>query len=441
MWNGGTNLLKHYSWENGKLVFGDCLVSSIGNKYKTPLYVYDTIIIDRKINDLKETITENIELYYAMKANPNLGIVSIMAKKKMGVEVSSSGEICIAIKAGFEPVNILFTGAGKTEEEIRYALENGISFFNVESYNQAKMLEKLAREADKKIKVLIRINPNIELGQSSLKMGGTARQFGIDEENIEPVLEYIQQSSFCRFVGIHLHVASEVLDTEIYKKNIRNVLNTAVKLSQAYKLEFEIIDLGGGLGVPYIPRDGEGINLHELKQFFEHELKQYYDITGQATKFIIEPGRFIVAECGMFLTKIIDIKDSRGKRYVITDGGVNNRPGVSIKSRLSKQHIPIEIVDKIRGNTLQTVEIAGPLMTPTDILATGVNIATEVEVGDLVAFFMSGAYAFSTSSQYFLSHPVPAEVLIHKGKAYCVRQRGTEQKFLDGQYTLEESPE
>lgn len=256
-------------------------------------------------------------------------------------------------------------------------------------------------------------------------MGGKSAPFGVDEEELEPLLHRIVGDPHLDFHGIHLFVGTQILDYELLLTQYRKGLEIARFAAAAIGLPLLTLDFGGGLGIPYFPGDAElnlsllSKGLHELMAEIERD--DYF----ARTKFMVEPGRFLVGEAGVYVTRINDIKISRGKKYLILDGGMNHHLAASGNlGQVIKRNFPIAILSKLDVSDTEEVDVVGPLCTPLDTLGRSLRLPP-AEVGDLVGIFQSGAYARTASPLGFLSHPSPPEVWVEGGKDTVIRTRGT----------------
>ena len=402
---------------------GNINVLTLIKKYGTPLYVYDLDIIKQQYECLRQAIPKKVTIFYAIKANPNPKICSFMRSLGAGAEIASAGELYIALKSGFQGKDIIYNGPGKTDEEIQYAIENDVHLINVEALDELQRINTWAHTAQRMTKVCLRINPLQAINQAKMQTGGGSQKFGIDEEIIETLIETALDLEWLELVGIHVYIGSQILDHTVLLEQISYTLNIACRLTQHFPLKY--LNFGGGLGVPYDDNDpifdvkAFGIGLTNLI----NTVSQKYDLSH--TQFILEPGRFLVSESGIFLTKIISIKESRGKKYAIIDGGINH---AFLPIRMNR-HYPTVIANKMGQKNEHMMTLAGPLCTSLDIFTTEVALPP-VALNDIISIFNSGAYGFSASMLYFLSAPMPAEIMIQKGQSIVIRRRGRKEDFL-----------
>src|SRR5208283_5377510 len=347
-----------------------------------------------------------------------------------GLEIASAGELYQAREAGCVPDRLLFAGPGKTPAEIQLALSESIGEIHAESMLELERIAAIATKLDMRAPVAIRINPDSDAQGGAMRMGGKPAPFGIDEELLDRALDFALSQPSIEFRGIHLFAGTQILDCEVLVAQYRKGLQLAQRTAKRLGKPVHRLDFGGGLGVPYFsnerPLDMATLSL-DLAEL-EREIAADPRVAG--TRLVIEPGRYLIAEAGLYLTRVLDVKVSRGKKFVILDGGMNHHLAASGNlGQTIKRNFPIAVATKWGKPDEETVEIVGPLCTPLDTLARAVTLP-HVEVGDLVAVFQSGAYARAASPLGFLSHPSPPEVMAHNGQARLIRKRGEPSDYL-----------
>ncbi|HEC91847.1 MAG TPA: diaminopimelate decarboxylase, partial [Candidatus Atribacteria bacterium] len=358
------------------------------------------------------------------KANPNLAICKILFSLGAGAEVSSLGELKTALKVGFEPNNILFVGPGKTEEEILYAVNNGIYALVAESVEEIQLIENTAEKLGKQVNVLLRINTIERPKVSPEIMVGGPSKFGFDEESVIDQLSSIRMQ-YVKPIGIHVYSASQILDSDFICEHLQNVLQLSLRLSGEIGFQLKCTDFGGGFGVPYHPGEKE-LELQKISDEAKRLLEEYRPFISNC-RLIFEIGRFLVAEAGIFVTRVIRIKESRGKYFIITDGGINHltRPAF-----MGVNH-PVRILNKITSENQSEYEICGPSCTPLDVIGTRVRLPMPEE-GDIIGIFNVGAYGYTMSMVNFLSFGWPKEIMVDDGKIFVIRKsKKPEQLFKD----------
>lgn len=405
-------LERYHSVSGGELLIGQVGVLGIAEKYGTPAFLYDRGVIDKKLAELTSALPTRFSIYYSVKANPNPAVLHHFVSRGCGLEVASGGEFSLAIAAGCPAQDVLFAGPGKLKSELEQVLSGGIGEIHLESLTEANRVNDIAQKLGIKARVAIRVNPVAEAEGGAMRMGGRAAPFGVDEENLEAFVEFIRAKSALDLRGVHIFSGTQILDATVITAQYRHGLNVARRLASLLGGPLQTLDFGGGLGIPYFAQD-RALDLSllrsELAKLFESIDR---DPIFDGTRFVVEPGRFLVGEAGIYLARINDIKVSRGKKFLILDGGMNHHLAASGNlGQTIKRNYPIAIANKMNLPSQETVDVVGPLCTPLDTLARGVNLP-QAEIGDLVAIFQSGAYGRSASPLGFLSHRPPAEALL-----------------------------
>ena len=422
-------------------------ISTAANMYGTPLYLYDLDKIDVQYIELVRHLPDNFTVHYAMKANSNLAICSRLAQLGASADVSSSGELYVAQQAGFLPEQTVVTGPGKTDRELSLALEAGCKLIVLESINEAHRLNQLARERGKIQDVLLRINPMHRTGQSCEisqgaghledKQTGNIRsqiqlicqqtsKFGVDQEVATPVIAEICQLSNLNLKGIHIFTESNVLDYKDLLASWENTIAIANELRTA-GYPIEIIDFGGGIGIPYNATD----RVFDVEQFGT-ELQELFDRNPFQYQCLIEIGRYIVGDAGCYITEVVDIKTSRGEEFVILNGGIHQLFRISPYMIEASKYM--DVLDKTHENT-KKVTLAGKLPTAMDVLVKGLDVPENIAIGDKIVIYNCGSYGFNHGMSNFILNPNPAEATYKDGTLSLIRSRGNEENFLIGQDT------
>ncbi|MCX7994175.1 MAG: diaminopimelate decarboxylase [candidate division WOR-3 bacterium] len=371
-----------------------------GNDIDTPCYVYDRQKILKNIAILKKNFTDIARLYFAVKANTNLTILKLIKDQGIGAEVVSPGEIFICKKAGFKGNEILYNNVARKSEEIYYALKSGVEFFNFESINQAILLEQVAKEMGKCIKVFVRINPGIfPETHPHLSTGSTKSKFGIKMEELSEVLRIIKKFRYAKLVGIHSHIGSQILSPEPFIKASRKVVE-AIEFFKKNRIKIDFVNLGGGFGVPYRPEEKD-LDFSPIVDCYR-QMKQRYNL-----EVLLEPGRFFVANGGYILTRLIDKKMRNHLPVYMIDAGMTENP----RPALYDAYHHIEPLFKYKGRRLK-VRVTGPLCENADEF--GVFNLPELKIGDYLLIHNSGAYTRTMASTYN-GRPLPQEYLIDGG--------------------------
>ena len=374
----------------------------------TPFFAYDRSLIRSRVEHLRSTLPSEIHLHYSIKANPMPALVQLLAGLVDGLDVASAGEMKCALDTGMAPQHISFAGPGKTDAELAQAVAANI-IIHLESETELARLDKLAMAMGITPKVVVRVNPAFELKSSGMKMGGGAKQFGIDAEIVPQVLKRIAGTSM-DFHGFQIFCGSQNLKPEAIIQAQSNTFQLAIELAEYAPQAVRLLNIGGGFGIPYFPGDLP-LNLEPIADNLKHWLPKIH-LSSPATVVAMELGRYLVGEAGIYVSKIIDRKISRGQIFLVTDGGMHHHLAASGNlGQVIRKNYPVAIGNKMHGAEREVVSVVGALCTPLDLLADQMELAS-AEVGDLVVVFQSGAYGLSASPNDFLSHVKPLEILV-----------------------------
>jgi diaminopimelate decarboxylase len=430
---GDCSFNEFFQEKDGDLLVGGLALSTVAAKFGTPLFVYDETVLSRKFQLMRESLPEEIEIYYSIKANPNQDILRFFVGKQCGLEVASVGEFHQARVAGCMPDKIVFAGPGKAERELEYVIEAGIGEIHAESLLEVARIGRIAARRAKRVHVALRVNPTGEAEGGAMRMGGRPAPFGVDEEVLDQVLNVTLVTPCINFAGVHLFSGTQVLDYAILIDQYRHALKVAKHIVKETGSPLRTVDFGGGWGIPYFAHE-KPLDLPKLKVSLQNlwvSVRPDLDFSG--TQFLVEPGRFLVAEAGIYIARINDIKESRGKKFLILDGGMHHHLAASGNlGQTIKRNYPIANASRLNAPPEEVVDVVGPLCTPLDVLGRSVTLPKS-EIGDILAVFQSGAYARSASPLGFLSHPSPAEVYVRDGDAQMSRQRGCKEDYLRDQ--------
>ena len=415
----------YFSYIDTDLHVGGVPLSSILEQYGTPLFLYNGEILDQKWTLLRQTLPKEFSIYYSVKANPNPHVIKYFLSKGCGLEVASAGEFYQCLKSGCPPCKILYAGPGKTEVELEEVLTHNIGEIHIESLLEVERIAAISRRLGIKARIAIRVNLSEEAQGGAMRMGGKPTPFGIDEETLDVVLNWLISDSTLDFRGVHIFTGTQILDHSLLTCQYRKGLDIARYVASRLRKAIRTVDFGGGFGIPYFPHEKE-LNMVKWRE----ELAGLIDtISGDPTffdtEFIVEPGRYLVGESGIYITRINDIKVSRGKKFLILDGGMHHHLAASGNlGQVIKRNFPVALLNKLHIVADEKVDLVGPLCTPLDVIARDVALP-QAEVGDWVGVFQSGAYGRTASPLHFLSHPTPAEVLVRDGDTQLIRRRGT----------------
>lgn len=401
--------MQHFKEADGQLIIGNIPLRQLAARVgQTPFYAYDRELLRQRAATLRAALPASVKIHYAMKANPMPALVGLMSSLVDGIDVASAGELKTALDAGANPHEISFAGPGKRRVELRQAVAAGV-LINIESLREIEVLAEIGNELALQPRVAIRVNPDFELKGSGMKMGGGPKQFGIDAELVPGALRKISETNL-QFEGFHLFAGSQNLNAESICEAQQKSYELAVRLAADAPAPVRFLNLGGGFGIPYFPGekhldlDPIGENLANIVGRAKHDLPE--------AEIVIELGRFLVGEAGIYVTEIVDRKISRGQTYLIVDGGLNHHLSASGNfGQVIRKNYPVAIGNKMGMTDSENVSVVGPLCTPLDLLAERMELPV-AQPGDLVVIYQSGAYGASASPQGFLGHPEVIEVLV-----------------------------
>lgn len=398
-----------YEAIDGELAIGGRRVSDlVAEAGRTPLFVYSRAHLDRRVAELRAAIPARVGLNFAVKANPHLAVIGHMAPLVDGFDIASSGELGLCLALGIDPARISFAGPGKRDDELKAAIATGVTL-NCESEGEAARALAIGQRLGKAPRMAIRVNPDFEMKGSGMKMGGGAKQFGVDAERVPALArEVIAQGAEWR--GLHIFTGSQTLSAEAIMEAQGNVLELAANLSDAIGYGLPKLNMGGGLGIPYFPGDTP-VDLPRVGAELAERLVDLPPALAD-TELCMELGRYLVGEAGVYLTRVIDRKVSHGVTYLVTDGGLHHQLAASGNfGTVVRRNYPSAIATHYGAQATEEVNIVGCLCTPLDRLADNATMP-RAEVGDLVAVFCAGAYGASASPSAFLGHGPAAEMLV-----------------------------
>jgi diaminopimelate decarboxylase len=375
---------------------------------RTPFYVYAREHLTHRVAQLRAVLPRELHLHYAIKANPMPAVVRHMAGLVDGLDVASGLELRIALEAGMDPTRVSFAGPGKTEAELHQAAEAGI-VVNIESEREVRILAAIGASSGRAPRVAVRVNPDFELKTSGMKMGGGPKQFGVDAEVVPQLLKGMSGLAL-EFVGFHIFSGSQNLSAGAIIEAQQKSVALAVRLAAAAPAPVRILNIGGGFGIPYFP----GERPLELAPIGENLRALESDLRGSLpeARLVIELGRYLVGEAGVYVCRVLDRKVSRGQVFLVTDGGLHHHLAASGNfGQVLRKNYPVLIANRVRGTQRELASVVGPLCTPLDLLADRTELAA-AEPGDLVAVLQSGAYGLTASPTAFLGHPPPVELLV-----------------------------
>ncbi|WP_226494959.1 pyridoxal-dependent decarboxylase, exosortase A system-associated [Ferribacterium limneticum] len=401
--------MNQFSAAGNELLVGGLPLSRLAERVgQTPFYAYDRKLLRTRVAELHTALPANVKLHFAMKANPMPAIVGFMACLVDGIDVASAGELKIALDAGADPHEISFAGPGKRDNELRQAVAAGV-LINVESFREVELLAGISQALGLPARIAVRVNPDFELKGSGMKMGGGPKQFGVDAEQVPELLTKIGERNLA-FEGFHLFAGSQNLKAESICEAQQKSYDLALTLSRHTPSPISFLNLGGGFGIPYFPGEKQ-LDLTSIGQNLE-QLSQRASVDFPGASLVIELGRYLVGEAGIYVSRVVDRKVSRGQTFLVVDGGLNHHLSASGNfGQVIRKNYPVAIGNRMNAGITEIASVVGPLCTPLDILADRMTLAV-AEPGDLVVVFQSGAYGASASPQRFLGHPEVNEILV-----------------------------
>lgn len=405
--------------------------ASLAAEFGTPFYLYDGDVLVSNFRSIRERLHPAMEIFYSLKANPNVSVCGLLSAAGANAEVSSLTELRTALAAGVAAENILFLGPGKSRIEIETCLEVGVRAIIVESLGELHLVDDLAAARGITARVVLRVNPSFAVKGSGLTMGGKPRQFGIDERHLLDFGEQYTDLPAIRVVGVQAYMGTRILDEATIVENTERILALAEEISLTLGFKLEIVDVGGGLGVAYFERERD-LDIEILASAMNPVIERF--IQGhRETTLVLELGRYLVATCGAYVTRVRYVKESMGERFAIADGGTNHHMAAVGIGSFVKRNFPMRLVGRESSAPDVSWNVTGPLCTPNDTLGKAVALPEDMTSGDLVAVARSGAYGASASPGYFLSHGYPAEVLTLGDDAFLVRRSDTAEDLLGKQ--------
>lgn len=372
----------------------------------TPAFVYDFRIVAEKIADLRAALPHGVSIHYAMKANPLPEMVAAIAPLVDGIDIASAGELRVALDAGAK--HISFAGPGKRDAELEAAITAQVTI-NVESEGETYRALDIAEKRGVTPRLAVRVNPDFSLKGSGMKMGGGATAFGVDAEKAAPLVKAIVAHG-ADWRGFHIFAGSQALDTDAIIATQAATIALAGQLANACGSAPPLVNIGGGFGIPYFVGE-KPVDLGSIGEHLRNTIENRPDSLS-ISHFAIELGRWLVGECGVYLARVIDRKESRGEIFLITDGGLHHQLAASGNfGTVVRRNYPIAVADRLLDLPIEIVNVVGCLCTPLDRLGDRVHLP-HADVGDIIAIFMAGAYGASASPSAFLGHGSAAEHII-----------------------------
>ncbi|MET0716205.1 MAG: pyridoxal-dependent decarboxylase, exosortase A system-associated [Mycetocola sp.] len=394
----------------GELLVGGMTVSRLAARVgSTPFFAYDRALLESRVADLRSALPDRLELSYAMKANPMPAIVQHLSRMIDRIDVASALELRTALDSTIRPAKISFAGPGKSPAEIRQAVAAGV-LVEVESSTELGRVISAGDGLGLTPNVAVRVNPDFAVKGSGMRMGGGPQQFGVDAEQVPAMLrEYAAAGA--NVLGFHVFAGSQNLNAEVLAEAQRRTVDLVSGLAEHLPTPVRYLNLGGGFGIPYLDRD-QPLDLDLVAENLHHLVDgPIAERMPEATP-VIELGRYIVGECGIYVTRVLDRKVSRGTTFLVVDGGLHHQLAASGNfGQAIRRNYPLAVGNHAARAPEERVTIVGCLCTPLDLLGENVDIP-EAGIDDFIVIFQAGAYGLTASPTAFLGHPAPAEVLV-----------------------------
>ena len=375
----------------------------------TPFFAYDRRLLDARVDLLRGLLPSGVELSYAMKANPMPAVVQHLASRVDRIDVASAGEMQHALDTGISPDRVSFAGPGKTPAEIHQAVAAGI-IVEIESRTELNRLVAAGEQLGVEPRVAIRVNPDFAVKGSGMRMGGGPQQFGIDAEQVPELLRSFAGGA--DILGFHVFAGSQNLNAEIIAEAQRRTVDLVRQLAVSLPTPLRYLNLGGGFGIPYTERDAR-LDLETVAENLDRLVTGPIAEHFPQARPVVELGRFLVGECGVYVTRVVDRKVSRGRTFLVVDGGMHHQLAASGNfGQAIRRNYPVALGSRLAAAAEEEMSVVGCLCTPLDLLADGIPLPAGAEIDDLVVIFQQGAYGLTASPTAFLGHPAPAEVLV-----------------------------
>ncbi len=402
-----------FAGQKGELTIGGLSVSELASHAgKTPYFAYDLDLISAQVDRFRRAIPSDIHLHYAVKANPHPAVIQHLMALTDGLDMASGGELERVRECGADMAHVSFAGPGKRDPELELAISLGATL-NLESETEAKRALAAGQRLGITPRLAVRVNPDFELKGSGMSMGGGAKPFGVDQERVPALVKDIIAHG-ADWRGFHIYSGSQSLDVDAIANSQEASIALAAELAEAIGETPKTVNLGGGFGIPYTANDTP-LDVEAIGKRLETALGGRKPILAD-TQFMIELGRWLVGEAGVYVAQILDRKLSKGELFLVTDGGMHHHLAASGNfGMVMKRNYPVAIASQMGADQRESATIVGPLCTPLDRLAADIGVP-EADIGDYVAVFASGAYGLSASPINFLSHPHAAEIVVKGGK-------------------------
>ena len=396
--------------ESGGLAVGGIAIERLAERVgSTPFFAYDRGLVTARVERIRATLPPGIDLSYAIKANPMPAVVEHLSRLVDSLDVASANEMRTALDTPMPANRVSFAGPGKTPAELTQAIAAGVTI-EMESQTELRRVAAIGDRLGIRPRVAVRVNPDFEVKGSGMRLGGGPQQFGVDSEQVPALLTELALTDI-EFLGFHIFAGSQNLRADILCDAQRKTVALAVRLAEAAPTPVRYLNIGGGFGIPYFERD-EPLDLPAIGANLAELLHTTIRPNLGDVRVVVELGRYIVGESGVYVTRIIDRKQSRGRTFLVVDGGLHHQLAASGNfGQVIRRNYPVAIGNRMDEDPVEAVTIVGCLCTPLDLLGDNVFLPP-ARIGDLVVVFQAGAYGLTASPTAFLGHPAPVEVLV-----------------------------
>ena len=400
----------------------------LAKQYGTPYFLYDADAVCRRIESVRAAFEGVVDVYFAVKANPNLSLLQAVRETADGLDISSIGELEQACLAGYEPARLSFAGPGKSTEEVRSSVDRGVGCISVESLRELEACVEAARALGRRANVTLRVNPLLQNRTFGMKMGGRPVQFGIDEEHLEAAVAVVaKHREHLDFRGVHVYAGSQCFEPAGIVEGVLDSLRIAREVERALGIACSVVNLGGGFGVSHT-QDGRELDVHAAAVQLLPALREFQCRPGGPRRVLFELGRYLTADAGLYVCRVLSSKESRGKAFLVVDGGLHHHLaaagtfGAALRSNFMLRNLTHPDTPRIRCS------VAGPSCNPTDLLGVDVELP-QADHGDLIGVLKSGSYGLTSSPVLFLGRRTAAELVKHRGQVTLGRRSHVMQDF------------
>lgn len=399
-----------FATERNSLLVGGVPIERLAERAgSTPFFAYDRQLMTDRVGYLRSVMPADIHLHYAIKANPMPAVVQHMASLVDGCDVASAMEMKVVLDTPTRAEHVSFAGPGKTAGELAQAIAAGV-MIEMESTNEAQRVVEIGNRLGLRPRVALRVNPDFQVKGSGMRMGGGPQQFGIDAEEVPALLKRLVAENL-DFQGFHIFAGSQNLHADILCEAQNKTVALMLELAERSPFAVSYLNLGGGFGIPYFDKD-HPLDLAPLGENLARLIDTVIRPRLPHCRVVMEFGRYLVGEAGIYATRVVDRKVSRGRTYLVVDGGLHHQLAASGNfGQVIRRNYPVAVANKMTSTDLEAVTVVGCLCTPLDTLGDNVALA-RADVGDIIVFFQAGAYGLTASPTAFLGHPMPVEMLV-----------------------------